>query len=489
MSTKYPGGIIKATVTPPTTSSAPGIWTLEQAGYFKKNTMWPGLPLAPTVGTATGGNASATVTFTPPSDNGYGALTYKATSTPGSIVGSGSASPITVSGLANGTAYTFVIKAVTGGGTGPASSASNSVTPVFSGAFWDWGGNDQGQLVRGGSFSAPGQVGALTDWVTVVGAVATGYGVKADGTLWSWGWNGPTGACGLGTAGTYSRVNSPTQVGALTTWYKVGSAYRSGFAIKTDGTLWSWGTNNLGVLGLGNTTAYSSPKQVGALTTWLNISSSGSSSNTFVAAIKTDGTLWSWGNNSKGQLGLGNVTNYSSPKQVGALTTWLDVSCGNYASTLAIKTDGTLWSWGSNSSGELGLGDTTYRNSPVQVGALTTWSKVSCGTQHSLATKTDGTLWSWGANGGNGQLGLGNTTNYSSPKQVGALTTWFKVSAGGSYSLATKTNGTLWSWGLNASGQLGLGNITNYSSPKQVGVLTTWSNITSGALTIWTIVA
>ena len=95
----------------------------------------------------------------------------------------------------------------------------------------------------------------------------------------------------------------------------------------------------------------------------------------------------------------------------------------------SIKTDGTLWSWGYNNFGQLGLGNVTYYSSPKQVGALTNWSSVSCGYYHTVSIKTDGTLWSWGYNG-IGQLGLGNVTNYSSPKQVGALTSWTKLFKG-----------------------------------------------------------
>lgn len=474
MSTKYPGGIIKATVTPPTTSSAPGIWTMEQAGYFKKNTMWPGLPLAPTVGTATAGVASATVTLTPPSDNGYGALTYTATSTPGSIVGSGSSSPITVSGLTNGTAYTFVIKAVTGGGTGPASSASNSVTPIALTPLYSWGINNFGQLGLGNitSYSSPKQVGALTTWASIADLDEASIATKTDGTLWSWGNNLYYGALGLGDT---TNRSSPVQVGALTTWLNIATGYRHSLATKTDGTLWAWGSGSGGALGLGNTTNYSSPKQIGALTTWSKISAG----RLFSIAIKTDGTLWSWGNGGSGKLGLGNTTYYSSPKQVGTLTTWSKVSCLRF-SALAIKTDGTLWGWGDNSDGQLGLGDTAQRNSPVQVGTLTTWLNISNSKNTStIATKTNGTLWSWGLNNV-GQLGLGNTTSYSSPKQVGALTTWSKPVCGYSHSIATKTDGTLWGWGNNGQGQLGLGNITYYSSPKQVGGLTSWSNVSCG---------
>ena len=147
-------------------------------------------------------------------------------------------------------------------------------------------------------------------------------------------------------------------------------------------------------------------------------------------AIKTDGTMWSWGNNDNGRLGLGDTTNQSSPVQIGALTTWSSVSCGGYTGfAAAIKTDGTMWSWGNNGSGRLGLGDTTNRSSPVQIGDLTTWSIVSSKGFRAHAIKTDGTLWSWGANG-SGRLGLGNTTTYSSPKQIGSSTNWRSVSAG-----------------------------------------------------------
>jgi alpha-tubulin suppressor-like RCC1 family protein len=265
-------------------------------------------------------------------------------------------------------------------------------------------------------------------------------------------------------------------VGALTDWSNVSIGKSdSVFAIKTNGTLWAWGANGSGQLGLGNTVNRSSPVQVGALTNWATVSSGHAAST---VATKTDGTLWAWGKNDFGQLGLGNTTYYSSPKQVGALTTWLKAISG-YSVTLAIKTNGTLWSWGNNSTGQLGLGNLTYYSSPMQVGALTNWSSVSGGSVYSafsFAVKTDGTLWSWGINGG-GNLGLGNVTNYSSPKQIGSLTTWLSVAGGNYFGTAIKSDGTMWSWGINSNGRLGLNNATNYSSPKQVGTLTSWTTI------------
>jgi len=190
--------------------------------------------------------------------------------------------------------------------------------------------------------------------------------------------------------------------------------------------------------------------------------------------------MWAWGSGGSGRLGLGNTTDYSSPKQIGALTTWSKIAAASSTSA-AIKTDGTLWSWGYNYYGNVGDGTTIYRSSPVQIGALTTWSSIDGGDGYTLAIKTDGTLWSWGYNTTYGNLGDGTTISKSSPVQVGALTNWSMVSAGNLTSAAIKTDGTLWTWGANGSGSLGLGNTTHRSSPVQVGSSTTWYSVAAGA--------
>jgi hypothetical protein len=288
-----------------------------------------------------------------------------------------------------------------------------------------------------------------------------------DRLLFGWGDNYFNNVVPDGSSGNLpyfgSSKSSPIQIGTTTVWalislsnstswtnnYAVGPAYgpHSG-GIKSNGTLWMWGSNYNGQLGFprGGTDIRGStvrtPVQVGALTNWSKLACGAGST----LAVKTDGTLWSWGYNGNGALGLGDVVHRSSPVQVGAGTTWSNVFCtsggtGGAGASFAIKTDGTLWSWGYNGSGQLGLGDTTSRSSPVQVGALTTWSTVAGRTSYNdfqtsgyHAIKTDGTLWGWGI--GN-SLGEGTTTR-SSPIQIGTSTNWNSVYGGGTGAMALK---------------------------------------------------
>ena len=320
--------------------------------------------------------------------------------------------------------------------------------------------------------SSPTQVGSTTEWRKVSACNTATLAIKNNGTLWGWGYNAQ-GAIGDGTTITRS---SPVQVGALTTWASVESSAYNGYAIKTDGTIWAWGFSGDGENGTNNTTPdISSPKQIGALTNWLQVTAGAY----YVLAVKTDGTLWGWGRNSSGQLGDGTAINRSSPVQIGSLTTWASVSSRSNGGTMAITTSGALYSWGTGGYGGLGTNTTITRSSPVQVGSLTNWASVSIA-NHCMAIKTDGTLWAWGSNS-QGQLGLNDQISRSSPRQVGSLESWVKVSAGlgTGQTHAISSSGSLWSWGSNSSANLGHNDTVYRSSPKQVGALTTWAEISA----------
>ena len=291
------------------------------------------------------------------------------------------------------------------------------------------------------------------------------------GKLYTWGTSNDG---KLGNEMATSSVSTPVQVGALTTWTDFIAGNVCNFARKNDGTLWSWGENTSGALGHGTGSAakVSSPTQIGSLTNW----TSKLDGLSHISAIKSDGTLWAWGESGlNGGIGDGTIIYRSSPVQIGALTTWESVAVGN-GRTHAIKTDGTLWAWGKNTFGGLGLEDAVKRSSPVQMGALTNWAKVTAAGNWGGAIKDDGTLWMWGYNG-RGELGQGNTINTSSPVQVGSLTDWshFVTNNGIGTVVAFKADGTVWSWGYNNTGNLAQGDVINRSSPTQIGSKTTWS--------------
>ena len=345
--------------------------------------------------------------------------------------------------------------------------------------YWAWGYNSYGALAQNNrtSYSSPVQVPS-TSWKTILPTYPnSGQSVlatKSDGTLWAWSIND------FGQLGQNDRVDysSPVQVGSDTTWDTgvIGHGNRPQvLATKTDGTLWSWGGESNGQLGQNSLIHKSSPVQLPG-TTWSKGRFKRAGGFYWSLAVKTDGTLWSWGYNGYGWLAQNNRTQYSSPVQIPG-TSWSKVGGGTGAA--AIKTDGTLWAWGWNHNGQLGQNNRTYYSSPVQIPG-TNWANVAGGSNCTVATKTDGTLWTWGINE-KGNLGINDTNRRSSPTQIPGTWDTENFFVGEQYGGAIKTDGTLWSWGYNYSGALGQNtSSTNvmYSSPVQIPG-TTWAYTTS----------
>jgi alpha-tubulin suppressor-like RCC1 family protein len=205
-------------------------------------------------------------------------------------------------------------------------------------------------------------------------------------------------------------------------------------------------------------------------------------------ALKNDGTVWSWGSNGYGQLGDGTNTDRATPVQVSGLTNVKEIDAGAYH-TVALKNDGTVWSWGSNGYGQLGDGTTEDRKAPVQVMVspgvgLTNVKAIAAGDCHTVALKNDGTVWAWGRNNCS-QLGDGTTIQRTTPVQVMAspgvgLTNVKVIAAAGYHTVTLKNDGTVWSWGYNYYGQLGDGTHTDRAVPVQVSGLTDVTAIAAG---------
>jgi alpha-tubulin suppressor-like RCC1 family protein len=314
-----------------------------------------------------------------------------------------------------------------------------------------WGQNEDGQLGRGiignewdfwHETRVPGFVKNLTDVRDMAGGAYHSIALSQDGTVWCWGRN-YFGQLGIGNDDSNFRSGEPVQTINLTGAIAVGAGEYDSLALKGDGTVWRWGLNYTTNVG------GSTPSQMAGLTDVISIAGCFSHS----LALKNDGTVWAWGTNTSGELGDGTNNPGDVPVQVVNLTDVVAIS-GGYHDSLALRSDGTVWAWGLGGMGELGNGANTNSNIPVQVSNLSGVVSIDAGDCHSLALKSDGTVWAWGYNSA-GQLGDGTQTNRNLPVQVQNISGAAAVAGGEAFSTAVKQDGTVWSWGINGSGQFG----------------------------------
>jgi alpha-tubulin suppressor-like RCC1 family protein len=417
-----------------------------------------------------------------------------------------------------------------------AAGINHSVAIRSDGILFTWGQNNGGQLGLSDTVyrSSPVQLGS-SSWSQISAGSSHTIAIRSDSTLWAWGYNN-VGQVGLGDT---SNRSSPVQIGSVNTWSKVSAGSSQSFAIRSDASLYAWGLNvSFGELGDGTVINKSSPVQVGSPTSWTQIAVGSS----FTGGIDTLGRLYTWGYNLQGQLGSGVTAYRSAPVQVTG-NSWNFIAAGQNAMA-GIDTLGKLYTWGNNAQGEFGdnSATTVTRSSPVILSGTSSWSSVTAGTQTVFAITTANALWAWGVGtsgtlgdntivskssavavaggatyvkaypsqhalaittttfslqawglGTSGQLGDNTVVTKSSPIAVGTsiptilsapaiigASSWTSVSAGGSHSTAIRTDGGLFTWGLNGNGQLGLSDTINRSSPVQVGT-SSWVAVSAGS--------
>lgn len=381
------------------------------------------------------------------------------------------------------------------------------------GTLWGWGADDLGQLGLGNAWHPdPVQIGTEATWTAVAAGAHHTVGLRADGTIRSWGW---LTAFGLGTfpstrrwvgiaanekvtlalrddgtiwgngelsdgrlgAGPLGAIpaGSPYPLAEPGPFVALAAGRSHGAAVKQDGTLWTWGSNTRGQLGFG-TSGYSegrrTPSATGRSFAAIAARSTGAS------AIALDGTMWGWGPNGVGQVGNGARDAVLLPVQASADPGWTALSGGWWHNVGLCG--GALWGWGESNHGELGPG-TALRLDPGPLATTATFAQVAAGTMHTVALRDDGTIWTFG-DGRGGQLGNGSTAQRSTlePVQLPTTATWTAIAAGSMHTLAIRSDGTLWAWGANYYGEVGDGTFTTRSVPAQIDAGSDWIFVAAG---------
>jgi alpha-tubulin suppressor-like RCC1 family protein len=338
------------------------------------------------------------------------------------------------------------------------------------GTLFGWGSNLLGQLgdTTASDRLAPTPVaGGVTTWRQIAVGVQHTVALRADGSLWAWGRNS-NGQLGDGT-----KINraTPVRIGTATDWTYVaaGEAHTLAISGKT-GLLWAWGRNSSGQLGDGTTVDRLVPTKIilpapaaggtAISAGWTTVAAGANHSLGLLS-----GSLYTWGNNLRGQLGNASTVDSPTPIPIGT-SNWVAVTGGALHSA-GIRSDGALFTWGDNSNGQIGNNGAQPVLAPWPASTTLNWLGVAAGANHMLALRADGTLWAWGANG-DGQLGDGLGQDLGAPTQIGLSTNWVGIAAGLNHSFGRQTDNSLWGWGRNAEGQQGNGNTTYVAQPTQM---------------------
>jgi len=360
----------------------------------------------------------------------------------------------------------------------------HSMALLSDGSVWTWGSDFAGKLgdnnvspsysvTNNDSFlplrvHGPGNVGYLNSIVAVSAGESHNTALRSDGTVWTWGWN----FFGQLGNGTTNDAHTPTQVVGLSNVVAISARAYHGLALKSDGTVWAWGDNQYGQLGINSAdlNPHPTPVQAQGITNPATISAA----MEYSLVLMSNGTVQVWGTGDDGELGQGVVArgnhNYT-PTQVPGLSNVVIISSG-FECPEALKSDGTLWMWGYNDLGELGNGNESDEGSPGQVLNLTNVIYPGLtGDRDNCAIRADHTLWTWGRNY-NGQLGIGTADldPHPVPVQVPAFGKGYVTAAltPDWHSLALESDGTLWGWGIDDHGQLGNGTTNSQYSPGPV---------------------
>ena len=323
------------------------------------------------------------------------------------------------------------------------------------GRVWAWGSNSDGQLGSGLPVfrAAPGRVAGLDGVVAVTGGYASSYALRNDGTVWSWGAN-VVGALGTGS-GPMTR-STPARIPGLSGVTAVAAGFNFAAALRSDGSVWAWGSNLEGQLGTNVSFPYSLvPVQVAGLSQVTGIAAGFA----HIVALRADGQVFAIGFNRDGELGDGTTTDRSVPVAVQGLADAVAVAAGTYHS-LALRRDGTVVAWGTNGSGQLGDGTRDARLRPVAVAGLREVAAIGAGGFHSVALGRDGRVHTWGAGGGF-VLGYESPADALVPAPVPGLSGVAEIAAGDYHTLAMRADGSVWSWGWNLDGRIGDGTLVD----------------------------